>query len=198
MARLDILAELLPGAQTGRRWLDAGCGTGTLARWLAQERGATVTAIDASEQMLANAQSCPGVTYVHADMASVNLPAATFDGILCSSVLEYLEHPAVALVECARLLSSGGILFVSVPNASSPIRLALKMIYWLTRPFGPLRRYEFLDYSMHAYTASGISRLLSSAGFVPTDAVDFATVAGPFGLPLPLAGALLMAKAVKP
>ena len=38
--RERVLDEMLAGCDlTGQRWLDAGCGTGTLARFLAKRRG---------------------------------------------------------------------------------------------------------------------------------------------------------------
>jgi 2-polyprenyl-3-methyl-5-hydroxy-6-metoxy-1,4-benzoquinol methylase len=197
-ARLKILSELLPEQQIGKHWLDAGCGTGTLARWLAEERGAAVTAIDASQQMLVNAQSCPGVTYAHADVTHTGLPGEMFDGIICSSVIEYLESPRTALSEFARLLKSAGILLVSVPHAALSIRIPLKTIYWLTLPFGKLRLYKFLDYSLHSYSSCGLSRLLSSEGFLPTRVVDFGTIEHSIGVRWRLPGALLMSMALKP
>ncbi len=51
-ARLVALAECLDGEDlSGTGWLDAGCGTGTLSRWLA-ERGCAVLGVDAAPQMI--------------------------------------------------------------------------------------------------------------------------------------------------
>jgi ubiquinone/menaquinone biosynthesis C-methylase UbiE len=197
LERLNTLCELLPQQQTGKRWLDAGCGTGTIARWLAKERGAMVTAIDASRQMLANTLPFPGVTYIHADVKYTGLPNKVFDGIVCSSVLEYLEHPRTTLEEYARLLKSGGVLVVSVPHAAPAVRIPLKLMYWLTLALGKYRLYEFLDYSRHSFTFASLSRLLSSVGFTSIHVVDFGTLRRPFGVRLPFPGALLMARAVK-
>ena len=51
------------------------------------------------------------------DICETGLPDATFDGVVCSSVLEYVSDPRAALVELWRLLKPNGLLLVSVPNA---------------------------------------------------------------------------------
>jgi 2-polyprenyl-6-hydroxyphenyl methylase/3-demethylubiquinone-9 3-methyltransferase len=195
--RLRVLEELLPERETDRRWLDAGCGTGTIARWLARERGANVVAIDASTEMLANAEVFQGVTYLEGDIRHIDAPGEWFDGVVCSSVLEYLERPQSALRELARVLKRGGVLMASVPHADARIRIPMKALHWLTIPLKRYRLYEHLDYSAHAYTRTSLSDLLSGTGFVPLRIVDFATVSLPFGLRFLFPGALLMAKAVK-
>lgn len=196
-SRLRILSELLPEQQIGRRWLDAGCGTGTIARWLARERGAQVIAIDASKRMLATARAWPGVTFVNADALQCCFSAGAFDGIICSSVIEYLENPKSALKEFARLLTAGGLAIISAPHAAISVRIPLKMIYWLTMYFRDRRRYEFLDYSLHSYRKDGLTKLLSSAGFLPEKVVEFGTINLPFRFRSPFPGALLMSRAVK-
>src|SRR5271155_922339 len=51
-ARQAVLVECLEARDlTGGSWLDAGCGTGTLSRWLA-ERGCAVLGVDAAIEMV--------------------------------------------------------------------------------------------------------------------------------------------------
>src|ERR1700690_1738036 len=55
-ARLRALEECLAGRDLhGQDWLDAGCGSGTMARYLA-EAGAQVFGVDAAEEMIATAR----------------------------------------------------------------------------------------------------------------------------------------------
>ena len=192
--RLQVLSEILPEPQNGKRWLDAGCGTGTISRWLAGERGASVIALDASEKMLANAAPSCGVEYVLGDVTRSGLPDNSFDGILCSSVLEFLPDPAVALKEFRRLLRPGGVVLLSVPNAARSVRTLLWLVYWMTRPLGRHRRLVYLDHSRHCFSEKGFALLLAANGFELVTARQFGRIYLPWGFFLSSAGTLLMGR----
>ncbi len=166
--RLQIMSELLSQADlSGQRWLDAGCGTGTMARWLAA-RGAQVTAVDASEAMIAQAQRAKNSSgVVDFRVSSIEaLPADTgsVHGIVCSSVLEYVSEPERCLAEFARVLISGGLLLVSVPNARSAVRKTLRAARWCGRSLG--RKWlAYLDHSRHEYAETEFATMLARAGF---------------------------------
>lgn len=112
------------------RLLDAGGGSGEIAVGLAGD-GHSIILMDFSPAMLFEARiRCRGlrVNCLCADIAqSGNLfPPESFDGVLCHSVLEFVENPAATLDQLARLLRKGGILSVLVGNRyHEPIRWAL-------------------------------------------------------------------------
>lgn len=178
--RLEAVSSLLPQGHPGQRWLDAGCDTGTLSRWMARERSFSVASIDASEQMLANASPQTGVEYSRSEVSHTAFPDGSFDGVLCSSVLEYIPDIDAALNEFYRVLKPGGALLVSIPNAALSVRFPLKLAYWLTWPLGPKRMFRFLDYSVHAYSQKTFADLLRRNGFLAERMVEF----GKIGLPL--------------
>jgi ubiquinone/menaquinone biosynthesis C-methylase UbiE len=165
--RKDILQELLPDPQlAGQNWLDAGCGTGTLARFLAEAKGCNTLGVDASPEMIANCVPARNTEFRPIrDICETGLPDATFDGVVCSSVLEYVSDPRAALVELWRLLKPNGLLLVSVPNAHPIARWPTLTIYWLTKHLGRWRWFQFLDYSKHSYSELQFRRLLNSCGF---------------------------------
>jgi len=165
--RKDILQELLPDPQlAGQNWLDAGCGTGTLARFLAEAKGCNTLGVDASPEMIANCVPARNTEFRQIkDICETGLPDATFDGVVCSSVLEYVSDPRAALVELWRLLKPNGLLLVSVPNAHPIARWPTLTIYWLTKHLGRWRWFQFLDYSKHSYSELQFRRLLNSCGF---------------------------------
>lgn len=108
----------LAGDVAGRSILDVGCGSGSLSAAL-RDRGATVTAVDASAGMLELAEERLGDD-VELRAADLNdrLPFdhGSFDDVIASLVLHYLEDWTTALTEMRRVMKPGGRLFVSVDH----------------------------------------------------------------------------------
>ena len=177
LARKRILCELLGSRDLrGQSWLDAGCGTGPLSRWLASEKTCRVEAVDASESMLKNAPRCQGVRFTQADVCFLPFPEDRFEGVLCSSVLEYLDDPSLALREFARVLKNDGLLIFSVPNTGWKLRIGLYVPYWLSKPLGSRRVNLFLKHSKHRYDTKEIREVLCCCGFSPLKMIPFGTV----------------------
>jgi ubiquinone/menaquinone biosynthesis C-methylase UbiE len=108
----------LAGDVTGRRILDAGCGSGPLFATL-RDRGAIVTGIDSSAGMVELARRRLGADadLRVADLAGPLLfPDGTFDDVIASLVLHYLEDWGPTLAELRRVLTPGGRLIVSVEH----------------------------------------------------------------------------------
>ncbi|GGW29549.1 class I SAM-dependent methyltransferase [Streptomyces griseoloalbus] len=108
----------LAGDVTGRRILDAGCGSGPLSAAL-RDRGAVVTGIDASAGMLALARRRLGDDVaLHVVDLSGPLPFddGAFDDVVASLVLHYLEDWGPTLAELRRVLRPGGRLIASVDH----------------------------------------------------------------------------------
>ena len=101
--------------RAGDRVLDLGCGTGELARALAEE-GIRSTGCDISGQMLRRAAACSqdgclGWVQLGAGLAAA-LPFASgvFDTVIAASAPEYVADPRAVLGECARVLRPGGVM----------------------------------------------------------------------------------------
>ncbi|MFC5909166.1 class I SAM-dependent methyltransferase [Streptacidiphilus monticola] len=109
----------LAGDVAGRRILDAGCGSGPLFAAL-RDRGATVSGFDASTGMLelARRRLGPDADLRMAELGGGPLPYAddTFDDVVASLVLHYLEDWGPALAELHRVLKPGGRLIASVDH----------------------------------------------------------------------------------
>jgi 2-polyprenyl-3-methyl-5-hydroxy-6-metoxy-1,4-benzoquinol methylase len=184
MRQSTLLKALRGWDVAGTLWLDAGCGTGTLARWLAT-RGCSVLGVDAASEMVAAAnQSAQSHNYPDrlsfvriTTIARLALDDHSLDGVLCSSVLEYVPDPSACLAEFARVLKPGGLLLVSVPNRNSVVRRFQIAGHRLGGLLGQ-SWCKFLDYSRHQYSTSEFGRLLAQAGFSGEKLV-------PFGSPIP-------------
>jgi SAM-dependent methyltransferase len=93
----------------GLRALDAGCGAGRNAAYLAGE-GLAVTAVDVSPAHAQQAAQHAGVAGVAAVIERLPFRDGSFDVALCTSVLEYLDsgRAAQAAAELQRVLRPGG------------------------------------------------------------------------------------------
>src|ERR1044072_3735736 len=115
------------GDLAGRRTRDVGCGTGSLAIALA-ERGAKVWGVDASQEMLAEAQakrSRARVKEAHAE--ELPFKDGWFERVVMRLSLHHLDRPR-ALREAARVLAPGGRIVV---GTFDPEQFAG---HWLTPP----------------------------------------------------------------
>jgi 2-polyprenyl-6-hydroxyphenyl methylase/3-demethylubiquinone-9 3-methyltransferase len=157
--------------RAGEYWLDAGCGTGTIARRLAQQ-GYRVTAVDGSPRMIEAAKraasgpdSLPLCFLRVNDVAELPFADATFDAIVCSSVLEYVDTPSLVLREFARVLRPAGRLIVSIPNRRALLRRTQKVTHWITSRcrLAPWPRY--IGLSKHAYTREEFANVLRASAF---------------------------------
>lgn len=100
---------------SGKRFLDAGCGTGLFSE-AAKARGAEVTAMDVGPNLLARVQEkCRCQTAV-GDVLALPFPDASFDIVLCTEVIEHTPDAATAIGELARVLRPGGTLVLTTPN----------------------------------------------------------------------------------
>lgn len=109
----------------GRSVLDLGCGTGRHALWLAAQ-GATVTAVDFSAGMLAEARRKPGVEGVRFVVHDLHEPLPFEDGafevVVSGLVLEHLRDPDAFFGEVRRVLRGGGRAVVSAMHPAMFLR----------------------------------------------------------------------------
>lgn len=169
--RTDLPALVLP---PGARILDAGCGSGIVARYLAKRYPeARVTGLDRAGQRLAEATAAarhvPNLDFVEGDLTASStasdLPPGSFAFAVCRFVLEHLsgEGRATALARLRRSLAPGGVLcaidvdglFYNLHPTTERIRAG----------FATLRGAAGFDLEV----GRKIPRLLHDAGFVSID-----------------------------
>jgi ubiquinone/menaquinone biosynthesis C-methylase UbiE len=109
------------GIRAGQSVLDVGTGTGVVAITAAR-RGATVTGLDLTPEMLEQArQSAPiaglnSITWKEGDAESLPFPDASFDAVLSQFGHMFAPRPEVAIREMRRVLKPGGrIAFATWP-----------------------------------------------------------------------------------
>jgi ubiquinone/menaquinone biosynthesis C-methylase UbiE len=175
LSRANALFSLLDGADLeGEKWLDAGCGTGTLARLLS-ERGCIVQGVDAAPAMVHLAREL-GRENPFSDRMTFQLietlerlpfSDCSFDGILFSSVIEYLDHPKVCLEELARVLKPSGIILISAPNTHSLYRRLEKVVFYLSKRFLNRPFPKYFGFVRNTFSFSEILQLLHEAEVNP-------------------------------
>lgn len=167
------------GVQAGTRLLDAGAGAGlsALLGWL---RGAEVTAIDASDDLIAIARDrLPGADVRVAELEALPYGDAEFDAVVAVNSLFYATDHLAATIELARVVRPGGRVVVTTwgPEnqcASADGLMALGRLLPPpppgTKPGGPF-----------AFSAPGtVETLLEGAGLHP---IERGTVSCPFIYP---------------
>ncbi|HEY9013321.1 MAG TPA: class I SAM-dependent methyltransferase [Devosia sp.] len=104
------LQALLPELK-GLRVLDLGCGLGYHCRWAAEQGAASVTGLDISERMLSSAREiCAGlpVEFRRADLETADFGANTYDLVLSSLAVHYIEDFDSLCARVRRALKHGG------------------------------------------------------------------------------------------
>lgn len=153
--------------------LDAGCGSGVFS-FMAARRARHVDAIDGSPHMIAIArreQQRQGLLNIDfresmLDQLSTR-PAARYDAIISSSVLEYVENMTDVLNQFKRVLKPGGTLIISMPNSHSFYRKAERIAFQVS---GRPRYYRHVH---HVVSSDTMSDLLSEAGLQITGSPSF-------------------------
>ncbi|HZX55121.1 MAG TPA: class I SAM-dependent methyltransferase, partial [Ilumatobacteraceae bacterium] len=113
----SLVAPHLQPAGDRTMYLDAGGGSGATGSWLA-DRGTTV--LDDFEPIALEAATRDHAGYrgVRADLNALPHPGASFDAVLCVTVLYHrmIPDPQAVVDEYARVLKPGGLLCLMEPG----------------------------------------------------------------------------------
>ena len=148
---------------SGKRVLDVGCATGSLAEVLVGN-GCTVVGVERDPGAAKRAAAhCAHVEVMDLDGGDLQALAGhgPFDVIVAADVLEHLLDPARTLRQLAGLLAPQGYLVTSIPNvAHGSVRLAL-----LAGRF-PYSDVGLLDHThLRFYTLSSMTDMITDGGF---------------------------------
>lgn len=165
--KIAITRALIPA---GGRFLDVGCGTGSLALRLA-DVAAEVHGLDLSQGMIDIARrkaQTDGVDHAHfhvGDLGSAtDLTPGSFDVVSAYSLLHLVPDRAATLAALHRLARPGGSLVVSsvsLGNSWIPYGLIIKVMRWLGK--AP---------HVRIYDGDAIVREVEAAGFVDVTVHD--------------------------
>ena len=95
-----------------RRWLDMGCGTGSLTKLILETcQPKEIISIDSSRDFITHAQRSitnPSVHFRVGLAQSLDLHSNSIDTVVSGLVLNFIPQPKVAMLEMLRVLKPGG------------------------------------------------------------------------------------------
>lgn len=179
------LLSWLPDDLSGRRILDAGCGTGALAIEAAR-RGADVVAIDLSPTLVALAQerlpeSLGGGSVLLCSGDMLDPALGEFDHVVAmDSLIHYRAHDVVAALSRLAVRTRHSIVFTAAPRTPATMAM-LTMGKWFPRsdrspaiePIAPaeLRRLMVADATLSHWHTGRYENI--AAGFYKSQAMEW-------------------------
>lgn len=147
--RSMFLGRTVPGTL-----LEVGCGSGRFLNRM-RRAGWRVQGTDFDPAVARRVHGRYGLRIDVGDLAELAYPAAAYDAVAASQVIEHVHDPIAMLAECFRVLRPGGRLVITTPNALGlPHRLYGR--YW--RGLEPPRH-------LHIFTPAALEQCAASVGF---------------------------------
>lgn len=110
----------------GRRWLDAGCGTGALTAAIISAGPARVIGVDPSRGFL---RSTPDDAHLIAgDASALPLRDDSFDAVVSGLALNFVPRPESAVAEFARVAAPGAVVASYVWDYAAGMRMM--RLFW--------------------------------------------------------------------
>jgi ubiquinone/menaquinone biosynthesis C-methylase UbiE len=169
--RLRVIRRMV-AAKPGARILEVGCGGGHVLRLFPQ---AQLTGVDVSGRMLDKARrnlAGYSLRLFKGELHELNLPAASFDAVVCTEVLEHTVDPSRVLAGIARLLRPAGRAVVTFPND----RLIHGIKAFLSRsrldrlPVCGRIAWGGDDYHLHVWRIAEMRRLVAASFTIQSEA----------------------------
>jgi SAM-dependent methyltransferase len=121
----EVLEQLDVGP--GVTLLDVGCGSGVAAA-IASERGARVSGLDATPELLAFARErAPSADFEQGEMEHLPCPDDTFDVVTGFNSFQYAAKPVNALTEARRVTRPGGSVMIATWGRAARVDMAAVM-----------------------------------------------------------------------
>lgn len=150
--------------QPGQRVLDVGCGVGFSSCYIAEQTQTQLVGVDLRPDMVARAREYAAeaglpdrVTFRVADAQALPFSDASFDAVMCESVLTFVPNRARALREFVRVTKPGG--YVGFTEGIWVDEPSPEMMAFLADYTGP---------EANLMTSDGWERLLNESGLTDT------------------------------
>jgi len=94
---------------------DVGAAAGFFMK-AARDRGWTVYGNEISERAIEWAKNHYGINIDYGFLEDLAIPESHFDAVVLWNILEHTYNPKATLEVCRKILKSGGLIFIRVPN----------------------------------------------------------------------------------
>jgi SAM-dependent methyltransferase len=152
--RLDETVAQFDGERRTGRWLDVGCGAGTLMEAV-RDRGWDVVGTEVSASA-AEAVRAKGFDVRAGELRQLGLETASFDVVSMVEVVEHVPDPRALLAEARPLLRPGGALYATTPHGRGISARLLRTGWSVVAP----------PEHLQLFSLRGLRSALESAGFV--------------------------------
>ncbi len=180
------LRELVP---SGGRVLDVGCGPAVMSLAFS-EMGYSVVGVDRAPNMIGCANRArqrhrvENAEFLVMDAMKLAFASESFDAVVCSSLVEYIENDEAFLRGLARLVRPGGALLISVPHKASVLGRMEDASAHITR-LQRLQGRGYLTYQRRRYDKDAFVRTLEGLSLGSFRCTYFEVpVLGSLGVPL--------------
>ena len=152
-SRLEELVSDFDCDRSLNRWLDVGCGAGTLMQ-AARGRGWHVVGTEVAERA-AEAMRAKGFDVRSGKLDQLDLPEAGFDVVSMIEVIEHVPDVDTILIATRRLLRPGGVLYLTTPHVRGISSRLLGTRWSVVSP----------PEHLQLFSIRGLSDLLERSGF---------------------------------
>lgn len=151
--RLDEIVASFSAYRQDGRLLDVGCGAGSFLQ-AAGRAGWTPYGLEVSQTAVEHNRRA-GFDVFCGELAAARYPDDYFDVVVASEVLEHVSDPRAMLVEIARVLRPGGLLWATTPHGRGVSARMLGLAWSVVSP----------PEHLHLFSVPGVKGLLAESGF---------------------------------
>jgi SAM-dependent methyltransferase len=155
LGRLEDTVATLDRYRETNRWLDIGCGTGTLLQ-AAANRGWEAIGTEVAPAAV-EAGRAAGFDVRLGETGDLDFPSGHFDVVSLIEVIEHVQDPDDVLTGAVRLLRPGGALYLTTPHGRSLSARLLRTRWSVITPPDHLQ----------LFSAAGLGAALRRAGLAP-------------------------------
>ena len=143
--------------------LDLGSGDGYLKKYLSNDVNLETTGnasslfdiiqMDIADDKSGNAGNAGNVDIIHnAEKAPYPFNDLSFDGIVCSELLEHLFNPHAVIEECYRILKPNGTMILTIPNFNSIDNVMNRHQQIVYNPYNQMSVEHIRHYTLRSIT----------------------------------------------